>query len=251
MNLVTKRSVFRTLLVLGVVVCWASIATAQECSSILGWNVMNWEEDPAGGSVTLGLDGNLWSAVGDVTSIKSPLTSDFVTNEYTVYISGVTRDGDQVMTGSGTDFFGNDFEDFFSAFIDGGSFAVYEDPSMNATLSPFPPNADVPSTFSDGTLYLQGTISSMTTQIRVFTSGFRAGEEEGNFNATIAWVGGSHLGELAGQTEGFSFAGVERNSFIGIPAGFVHDLAGESFRCPVAVEESTWGQIKSIYSAPE
>lgn len=251
MNLATRKAIVVAVTMVAVLALGSVNALAQgSCTSILVWNAITWEEDPPGTTApTLGLDGNLWLAVGNVNAINAPLTSDFAANEYTIHIVAV-RNGDQMLTGSGTDFFGNDYDDYQSLFDDNGTLSVYEDAAKNATFTAFPPNVNVPSTFTDGSLYLAGLVSALNLQVRVFTSGFKAGEEEGSFSAVVNWTGGSNLGELAGQTEGSSFGGVARNSFIGIPGGFQHDLAGESFRCPVAVEESTWGQIKNHYAAP-
>jgi hypothetical protein len=240
MKLAKLQKVAGLMLAVAVLLLGSTLASAQ-CSQILVWNVLSYEDDPAG------QDGNDWYGVGEVTAFSGPLTYDTTVNEYTIYMHGIVRNGDQVLVGSGTDAFGNDYEDYNSVFDDGGLFDVYEDASMNRAYTPFPPNGDVPSKFSDGTLYLRGTISNMFTLVRVFTGGFRAGEEEGNFEATVSWTDGSHLGELDGETEGYTFAGVARNSFIGIPDGFIHELAGQSLRCPVGTQESTWGQVKAKF----
>jgi hypothetical protein len=82
-----------------------------------------------------------------------------------------------------------------------GTFAIYEDAAPNApnacAVAAFPPNADVPGKFIDGsTVILNGTIDYFHTQVTKATNGSYGG----SFNATYKFTGGTLYGAVGGAS---------------------------------------------------
>jgi hypothetical protein len=228
---------------------FAGTAFGQACDCspanlITEFTGFTWEETP-GGPYQPGQDGNLLYMVATLDALYMPLVYDKTMYEYTAYVA-LTQNGDSQLTGSGSDF-GGDWVEYTTYFHDGGAFETYEDAGMNSVYTPSPPNADVPSKFRDGTAYLLGSMSYTVSVLKVYTTGSKAGDESGNFSSCLNFNSGSQLGNLGGDTNGYTFGGEVRNDFAGIPAGYRHSIVGKAFNCPVNVEQSSWGMIKSKY----
>lgn len=128
----------------------------------------------------------------------------------------------------------------------GGFFELYEDLSPDAVFAPNPPNALVPSSFSDGTLLLRGQFTSFQTVSNNFTT-FMTGNIEGN----ITWTGGSLLSRVNGAN-GQPCPGLFTGGSTWLPAvnipGYLFRHDGKiDLQCPVGTSTGTWGRIKSLY----
>ena len=115
----------------------------------------------------------------------------------------------------------------------------------DAVFDPNPPNANVPSTFTDGTVLLSGKVDNFYTQTNDFST-FMSGNAEGN----ITWTGGTLLSFVSqnGQqcpslfTGGLSWApGVVIEGYL-----FRHD-GKIDLECPKPSRSSTWGRVKALY----
>lgn len=137
----------------------------------------------AGATATNAPAGGELKCVGIISDFGPPL--DFLdasdpTKEYTFYMYGMISQG-TVATGPPTTTF------YVTEYV-GGFIEIYEDLSPESGFAPNPPNATVPSTYTDGTLLLSGFFTSFRTQSNNFTT-FSVGNAEG----VITWTGGSLL----------------------------------------------------------
>lgn len=209
--------------------------------------VMDW--DPAyfwqaGGTPTNLPAGGILKCVGTISAFGPPL--DFLNAtmpsiEYTFYIDGLTS--------LGTTTIGPPATEIYTTFYTGGTIAIYADPTPNALFTPFPPNADVPSTFQDDPPpILTGQFTSLLVTTNNFTA-FQTGSIEGD----IAWTGGTLLPFFAGPNAqtcpGLFTGGATWNtsSGIGIPGYLFRHDGKIDLQCPVPTQKSTWGRLKSLY----
>jgi hypothetical protein len=122
-------------------------------------------------------------------------------------------------------------------------FRIYEDNTpdtpANCALPVNPPNAAVPSSFQDGTVLLEGTITGFNTTVTILNSGGRSGV----FNSTYAFTGGTLYSSV--QSCGGTFGGLW-DPAPGI-AGYSAHPNGK-WDCPATPGlPSTWGHVKTIY----
>ena len=137
---------------------------------------------------------------------------------------------------------------FWTTNYSGGIIELYEGSPRNSVFTPNPENADVPSTFQDGTLLLSGVFTSFYVQTNNFTAA-KTGNMEGNIN----WTGGSLLSVLNGGNgepcPGLFTGGITWSTEpgVGIPGyTFRHD-GKIDLNCPVPAAPSTWGKLKAQY----
>ena len=188
-------------------------------------------ESPDPDPNTFGEIGAGYNGLGDVPVLLAPLSPDTSMFQYTYAISGLTvlsRDvvGDFVIidyTGSGV-------------------LQIYEDSKTTGTNRDYgdnPPNATAPSSFTDGTLFLEGDLTGFQF---IFNTATGSGSYEGVFNAS----GGSQLPSIPeDERTGWTFAGATEND-LNIPEGYYHQIDGQVFlNKPSPVERTTWGRIKS------
>ena len=203
--------------------------------------------DPAyvwqtGGTPTnLPVGGEL-KVVGIISRFDNPLgdlNANDPSKEYTFYIHGMISQG---TVASGPAAF-----TLYETHYTGGTIEIYEDTTPEpATFAPNPPNATVPSYFTDGTLILAGNMSNMTVQTNNFTP-----LKTGNIEGDILWTGGTLLTRTygAGTTKcpGLFTGGATWNSSV-VPQGYLFRHAGKiDLQCAVAAKGSTWGRIKQLY----
>jgi hypothetical protein len=217
-------------------------ARAQECQALTDYWGFAWEKTPDG-PLTRWKNGNTYTMVGEIDEIFTPLTSNLSVNEYTVYISNLVEQGDGVVVGSGNDPFKGPYTIYRVAYSDGGVLSMYEDAAKDHVYATNPPNAQVPSTFTNGALYLQGSLSDFTLYVTVYSNG----DELGSFEALAQFNSGSHISEIGGASAGYTFSGLTKNRFASIPTGYNERVDGQTFNCPSAVKGTTWGGIKSLY----
>jgi hypothetical protein len=121
----------------------------------------------------------------------------------------------------------------------GGRFRVFEDNTPDRVYTANPPNATVPSTFTDGTLILEATVSNFRTLSNKFTNG-------GNYGADLYFTGGTQLALLGTERCGnltnslWNRTGILTTGYIRSADGHVNVVA-----CAVPAENSTWGGIKA------
>ena len=179
----------------------------------------------------LGL-GEGYVSVGEVPVLYAPLVFDTGANQYTYHL----------VAGPAVARFQNG--GFVVVQLTGGTLNVYED--SNTLGTPFdyginPPNATAPPTFVDGTLYLQGQLTS-------FTFVLDTNSNSGSFEANYTVVGGSQLANIpVNKRSGWTFSGVTGNA-LNIPEGYAHQVDGQVFVDEVVPAQPTsWGALKANY----
>ena len=160
-----------------------------------------------------------------------PLVLDMVNNQFTyVWTSTITS----IVTTFNTEItYANTTFTIYEDAIGGGTAA---DPGTN------PPNGTAPSTYTDGTAILIGTLSNVT---RIDLNPLFP--QNITFVGEIAFTGGTRVGEL--QNGDWTYhGGLSDDVVFNIPAGYRWRWTTKAvFFETVPVEESTWGRVKSLY----
>jgi hypothetical protein len=181
---------------------------------------------------TFGEPGSGYNGVGFVKNMFAPLAPDTATNQYTYVITGLAP------TGSST------AGDYVIINYGPGTISVYEDSKTSGTNADYgmnPPNAISPSSFSDGTLFIQGSLTGFQLVLNTLNG-------SGSYEAAFTVTGGSQYGNVpANQRTGWTFAGTSANAF-NIPAGYTHQIAGQVLlNEPVPSHVVSWGALKARY----
>ncbi len=176
--------------------------------------------------------GSSYVGLGVVPNLFAPLVSDTSLNQYTYVVSGMTVASRQV------------FGDFVLINYTPGTLSVYQDAKASGTpavWAPNPPNAQAPGSFTDGSLYLQGTLSN-------FQFVLNTANGSGSYEAACIWDGGSNLSDIpAGDRTGWTFSGATSNA-LNIPQGYAHQIDGQNFIIlATSTRRTTWGGLKSTY----
>jgi hypothetical protein len=179
--------------------------------------------------------------VGTVSVFGPPLNflnASDPTKDYTFYVYGLTSLG---TVPTPVPPLGTAYVSTYTS----GTFELYEGTPRDAVFDPNPPNPNVPSTFTNGTLLLTGTLSSFHVQTNDF-SGFNSGNAEGN----ITWTGGtllSYVTKNGTSCPSLFTGGLSWHPGLLIPGYmFVHD-GKVDVDCPTPTQSSTWGKIKALY----
>jgi len=205
----------------------------------IDWDpIYTWE---AGATPTSSSPGGILYGVGIVSDFQPPfgdLDPNDPGTEYTIYIRDLVSDG-TVATGPPA-------TTFYTTNYTGGVFEMYAGSPRDAVFDPNPPNVNVPSTFTNGTLLLSGVFTSFYTQSNNFTA-FKTGNIEG----TINFTGGTLLSRVNGANNepcpGLFTGGSTWNPSVLIP-GYIFRHDGKiDLQCPVPALPTTWGRIKKIY----
>lgn len=209
--------------------------------------VIDW--DPAymwqaGGTPTNLPVGGVMNFVGTISGFGDPLdylNANLPTREYT--FTGVN------LISLGTVTVGPPATQIYTTSYSGGIINVYEDAAPNAVFAPFPPNAQVPSTFQDGSApLLTGNFTRFTVTTNNFTA-FKVGNIEGDIN----WTGGTLIDKfrtISGLIcPGLFTGGATWNTApnIGIPGYLFRHDGKIDLQCPTPTRNSTWGRIKQMY----
>lgn len=185
--------------------------------------------DPNPGS--FGEAGSGYIGIGTVPGLFAPLVADTTQYQYTYIVSGLTP----VSTVTIAPYIIVDYSP--------GTLAIYEDSKLAGTSAVYgsaPPNATAPASFTDGTLFLTGTLAG-------FQFVFNTATNSGSYNATFTVTGGSQLVNFPlYQRDGWTFAGASGNA-LDIPDGYLHQVDGQNFLGPVPTRASSWGGIKTLY----
>ncbi len=189
-------------------------------------------ESPNPNPGDFGEPGAGYVGLGYVPNLFAPLVADTTQYQYTYVVSG--------MTPVSRSFVGP------YAIIDysPGTLSIYEDSKSSGTYADYgvnPPNATAPGTFTDGTLFVTGTLTSFRFVVNL-TNG--TGSYEANYTVT----GGSQLANVPlSQRTGWTFAGSTGNA-LNIPAGYSHQIDGQNFvPDPVRARGVSWGALKATY----
>jgi hypothetical protein len=224
-----RRIVTRLLLAACVALVSATVARAD---SLLFDYVGFDYESPNPNPATFGEPGSGFVVLGTVPFLFAPLVSNTTLNEYTFVIQGLTPTS-LLPIGS------LEIIQYSAATV-----TIYEDAKAGGTTADFgsnPPNATVPSTFTDGTAILVGSLTSF--QLIVDTS-----NGVGSFEAVLNITGGSQLGNFPlNQRTGWTFSGTTGRA-LNIPPGYAHQIDGQAFlNDPVATHRTSWGRLKAGY----
>src|SRR5262245_51516703 len=129
-------------------------------------------EDPNPDPGDFGENGSGYVGLGEVPGLFAPLTPDFVNNEYTYYIHGLTQTNRQ------------NFGSFIVVDYSVGRLDVFEDSKTLGTPHDWgtnPPSAGfAPDTFIDGTLFISGSLTNFRF---VFNTATGSGSYEADFEA--------------------------------------------------------------------
>jgi hypothetical protein len=227
MNRFATRIVFVLLLA-----CAVSVPAARAQTLLFDYVGFDYE-DPNPNAVVFGDINEGYKGVGEVPFLDLPLVSDQATFQYTYFFSDLT------VTSRNT------VGPFIIINYTTGKLRIYEDLRSTGTPGNYgvgpPPNGDSPSSFTDGTLILEGDLTSFQY---VFNTVSNSGSFEGDFEA----VAGSQIGNFPlDQRKGWTFAGTSGNSLT-IPPGYAHQVDGQTFlNAPTLTRTGTWGGIKARY----
>ncbi len=218
-----------------------AIAAPSFAGPVIDWDPAYFYTTSPGVTPTNAPSGSTLFVVGTVSAFGPPLSflnANDPTKDYTFYLYGMTSLG---TTSTPVPPLGTAYVTTYTT----GTIELYEGTPRDAAFAPNPPNASVPSTFTNGTLILSGTIDNLYTQTNDF-SNFSTGNAEGK----ITWTGGTLL-PFMGQgghpcpslfTGGLSWApGVVIPGYL-----FLHD-GKIDLDCPTPARTSTWGRIKTLY----
>ena len=170
--------------------------------------------------------------LGVVPSVFAPLVSDTSLNQYTYVVSGMTVTNVQAV-GS-----------FLVISYSPGTITLYEDAKLGGTAADFapnPPNAIAPGSFTDGTLYLSGTLTGFQFVVNTVNG-------SGSYEAACLFDGGANLSDIPpSDRNGWTFAGSTSNA-LNIPPGYAHQIDGQNFiTIPTSAAAGSWGALKRRY----
>lgn len=196
----------------------------------------------------LSAPGSQLSAVGVINGFLGPLGAtnpNTPGTEYTYYLSGLTTAAGTTVTAGAT-------LSVYKTVYTGGTIVIYEDSPRNAAFGINPPNATVPSTFIDGTLFLSGNIPTLTVTVTRLnsTGAYVNGSVDSGDPANGVWTGGSALSRVSvgGNPCPFRLVGGWSMRPADVLQGYVALYDGKiDLNCPTSATKSTWGAIKSQY----
>lgn len=187
-------------------------------------------------------NGSQLAMVGRLVALCGPLgglDANDPAKEYTIYLTGLTSNGTTKPTATR-----------WTTTYAGGQFFVYEgspkDTPDPGSMPASPPNASVPSTFTNGTLILSGTLSNFRTQV-VLLSGNYSSTMAANFQVTGGSYAGAFVGTGDGLVTGTWCPSGTGSALCTLPAGY-SNVSNGKFDVPVTpASSSTWGAIKALY----
>jgi len=173
------------------------------------------------------------SIVGVVDALDTRFGVNLLLDEVTLHVANLVSGG-QVDVGGG----------LLSISYSGGTIELYRDPSRDHDYGVTPANATAPSTFTNGSLLLGGTLSS-------FFMFYDPSTGSGAYEATAQFTSGSGLTALNQiDADGFTFGGTLGNGAAGgnVPQGYDLQVDGViEVTVEVGVEKQSWSGIKEMY----
>lgn len=171
--------------------------------------------------------GDVFAFTAVTTDLDPIFGVDLLTEEVTVYVSGLTSTG-QINTGSS-----------WLISYAFGHIEVYADPLQDADWGVFPPNAEL-GTFTNGTLLFEGDFSSFIVQMDL-------GGIAGAFEGLIDGVGGTVADACTDCA--FTFGGIFGEAIAQLPDGYDLQIDGTLEVCEtVQAQERSFGSIKALYN---
>ncbi|HLE56840.1 MAG TPA: hypothetical protein VJB15_07135 [Rhodothermia bacterium] len=214
-------------------------ALANHCVAPIEWGEgFAYETDYAGKISNPGSVLTIVSTVNCFSGIFGVIGDPDGSKEYSVIVTGGTSLGTTV-----TNVPGPNYKIHQTTYL-GATFQIYEDPSNNANF------ATAPGSFTDGTLFLDGTIDSIFVTFTLTSTGAFFG---GNFDAhdTGVLTGGSFFDSFGspGSICQMNITGGWNPNALDIPPGWSADVAGkvDLADCVTQNESSTWGRLKALY----
>jgi hypothetical protein len=166
--------------------------------------------------------------------------------EYSVYVFGLISQGTVVTVAPpmiGLTSYETRYEE--------GTVQIWEDPTPDAVFTPNPENADVPSTFNNGTLFLEGNLEGLdvTFFLVTATNEWNSGNFDSDWPAGAVWTGGSGFERVnLGGGCPLRLTGGWNTRPTAHPAGYTADVEGKiDIDCPTQGDDSSWGQLKGLY----
>jgi hypothetical protein len=225
--------------VLALLAC--AMAAPSHAGPVIDWDPAYFYSTTPGVTPTSAPVGSNLFIVGTVSVFGPPLqflNANDPTKDYTFYIYGMTSSG---TTATPVPPLGTAYVTNYGA----GTIELYEGTPRDAAFDPNPPNANVPSTFTNGTLLLKGTMTNFYTQTNNF-SNFSTGNAEGS----ITWTGGTLLPIVSpgGQPcPSLITGGLSWHPGVLIPGYLFRHDGKIDLECPTPARTGTWGKIKALY----
>jgi hypothetical protein len=243
------RRLLRLALMAALFVVAVPVSALAQTGTVIDWGPDSYAWETGYNTATyLSAPGSQLSAVGVINGFLGPMSVYNPTNgatEYTYYVTGLTTAAGTTVTNGAT-------LSVYQTVYTGGTIVVYQDSPRDAAFGINPPNGTVPSTFTDGTLLLSGTIPTFTVTVtRVKATGaFVNGSVDSGDPANGVWTGGAALPLLSagGNPCPFRITGGWSMRPVDVLAGYVSQYDGKiDINCPTPAQSSTWGKIKSTY----
>ena len=174
--------------------------------------------------------GDHLSMAARVVSIDPRFGINLALEEITLVVNDLVSLG-QVDIGGGV---------LYVGFESGATAEFFRDPNRDAVFSPQPPNAEVPSTFSNGILFLRALVDAVL-YVDITTG---AGAYEFR---NLLFISGSGLPLIGPSSE--EFGTLSWGGLVALPAqdGYATTCDGVLGFTLVGVGPTEWGRIKALY----
>jgi hypothetical protein len=246
----TRRGL-RLALLAAVVVALAPVTAFAQTGTIADWGPDCYAYESNFNTATyISSPGDQLRIVGIVNSfagVLSALNANDPNTEYTVWIKDLVSAGTAVSNTGG-------FARVHRTAYGPGAIEIWRGSPRDAAFGTNPPNATVPSTFTNGTLFLGGSFDSLVVAVTIqnsnnfVLSGNADSGEPTPTNGQFTGGDGLSLVSAAGAPCPFRVTGgwLERPG--NFPAGYMAHFDGKlDINCPTPAAPSTWGRIKGQY----
>ena len=243
------RRLLRLALTAALFVVAVPVSAFAQTGTVIDWGPASYAWETNYNTVThLTAPGSQLSSVGVINGFLGPLSA-FDPNtpgtEYTYYLSGFT-------TALGTQVTAGPTLSVYKTVYTGGNIQIWAGSPRDAAFGTNPPNATVPSTFVNGSLFLAGVIPTVTVTVTRFnsTGAYANGNIDSGDPPNGLWTGGSAIGLLSagGNPCPFRLTGGWDMRPQDVLTGYVAQYDGKiDLNCPTPTLPSTWGKIKGSY----
>ena len=225
------------------------VSAFAQTGTVIDWGPDSYAWETGYNAATkLSAPGSVLSAVGIVNDFLGPLSAidpNTPGTEYTYYLTGLTTAlGTQVTVGPTLS--------VYQTVYTGGTIEIWQDSPRDAAFGTNPPNATVPSSFTDGSLFLSGTVPTFTVTVTRLnaTGAYVNGSADSGDPPNGLWTGGSALAQVSagGNPCPFRLTGGWNMRTSDVLTGYSALFDGKiDLNCPTAALPKTWGKIKSNY----